>query len=342
MIKVKKEGIVLEKTVLSFENDSVLNPAIMQEGETIHMFYRAVRAGNYSTIGYCKLSGAKDIVQRNNKPILIPSTEEASNGVEDPRIVKIDGVYYITYTSFDGINALGTLSTSSDLISFTNRGIVVPQFTFDEFKRLAECTNLINPKYFRHVRHFHPSKKVFMWDKDVIFFPRRINGKLAFLHRIRPGIQLVLTTSLDDLTREFWNDYFLHFNEHIILDPVGSHHESSFIGGGCPPIETTEGWLLIYHGVFDTSKGYVYSAAAALLDIDNPIKVIGRLPYPLLFPELDYEKNGIVDNVVFPTGTALFDDRLYIYYGAADKCIACASVSFNELIKELKLNSAVH
>ena len=342
MIKIKKEGIILEKTVLPFENDSVLNPAIMQEGETIHMLYRAVRTGNYSTIGYCKLNGAKEIVQRNNIPLLIPSTEEASNGIEDPRIVKIDGVYYITYTSFDGINALGTLSTSSDLISFTNYGIIVPQFTFDEFKRLAECTNLINPKYFRHVRHFNRSKKVFIWDKDVIFFPRRINGKLAFLHRIRPGIQLVLATSLDDLTREFWNDYFLHFNEHIILDPIGSDHESSFIGGGCPPIETIEGWLLIYHGVFDTSKGYVYSAAAALLDIDNPTKVIGRLPYSLLFPELDYEKNGIVDNVIFPTGAALFDDRLYIYYGAADKCIACASVSFSELLRELKLNPVIH
>ena len=342
MIKIKKEGIILEKTVLPFENDSVLNPAIMQEGETIHMLYRAVRTGNYSTIGYCKLNGAKEIVQRNNIPLLIPSTEEASNGIEDPRIVKIDGVYYITYTSFDGINALGTLSTSSDLISFTNYGIIVPQFTFDEFKRLAECTNVINPKYFRHVRHFNRSKKVFIWDKDVIFFPRRINGKLAFLHRIRPGIQLVLATSLDDLTREFWNDYFLHFNEHIILDPIGSDHESSFIGGGCPPIETIEGWLLIYHGVFDTSKGYVYSAAAALLDIDNPTKVIGRLPYSLLFPELDYEKNGIVDNVIFPTGAALFDDRLYIYYGAADKCIACASVSFSELIRELKLNPVIH
>ena len=342
MIKIKKEGIILEKTVLPFENDSVLNPAIMQEGETIHMLYRAVRTGNYSTIGYCKLNGAKEIVQRNNIPLLIPSTEEASNGIEDPRIVKIDGVYYITYTSFNGINALGTLSTSSDLISFTNYGIIVPQFTFDEFKRLAECTNLINPKYFRHVRHFNRSKKVFIWDKDVIFFPRRINGKLAFLHRIRPGIQLVLATSLDDLTREFWNDYFLHFNEHIILDPIGSDHESSFIGGGCPPIETIEGWLLIYHGVFDTSKGYVYSAAAALLDIDNPTKVIGRLPYSLLYPELDYEKNGIVDNVIFPTGAALFDDRLYIYYGAADKCIACASVSFSELIRELKLNPVIH
>ncbi|MCL6461496.1 Predicted glycosyl hydrolase, GH43/DUF377 family [Flavobacterium micromati] len=341
MINIKKEGIILEKTALLFENESVLNPAIMQEGNVIHMLYRAVRAGNYSTVGYCKLEGATEVVQRNNKPLLIPCCEEASNGIEDPRIVKIDGIYYITYTSFDGINALGTLVTSSDLVTFTNHGIIVPQFTFDEFQRLAECTNLVNAKYFRHVRHFNRSKKVFIWDKDVIFFPRRINGKLAFLHRIRPGIQLVLITSLEDLTREFWNNYFLHFNEHIILDPVGSHHESSFTGGGCPPIETEDGWILIYHGVFDTSEGYIYSAAAALLDLENPTKVVGRLPYPLISPEIDYEINGIVDNVVFPTGTALFDDKLYIYYGAADNCIACASLSFSELLNELKLNPVV-
>ncbi|SHG31900.1 Predicted glycosyl hydrolase, GH43/DUF377 family [Flavobacterium segetis] len=338
MLNIKKEGILLSKTELSFENESVLNPAIMQEGGTVHLFYRAVRVGNYSTIGYCKLDGPLKVVQRNNTPILIPCSEDASNGIEDPRIVKIDDIYYITYTSFNGINALGTLVTSTDLIHFKNHGIIVPQITYDEFKRLAECTNLVNLKYFRHVRHFKRDKKVFIWDKDVIFFPRRIGGKLAFLHRIRPGIQLVLIENLQDLTTEFWNNYFLNFNEHIILDPIESIHESSFIGGGCPPIETEKGWLLIYHGVYDTSEGYIYSAAAALLDLENPTKVIARLPYPLISPELEYEKNGIVDNVIFPTGTALFDDELYIYYGAADKCIACASVSLSSLLEELSLH----
>jgi predicted GH43/DUF377 family glycosyl hydrolase len=188
------------------------------------------------------------------------------------------------------------------------------------------------------VRHFKPNEEVFLWDKDVIFFPRKLNGKLAFLHRIRPGIQLVVIDNLANLTQEFWNHYFLHFDEHIILDPVGTNHESGFIGGGCPPIETNEGWLLIYHGVYDTSEGYIYSAAAALLDIDDPTKVIARLINPLFFPELEYEKNGVVSNVVFPTGTALFDDILYIYYGAADKCIACASLSLKALLNELLLN----
>jgi hypothetical protein len=327
MIKVKKEGVILEKTELPFENDSVLNPGIMQEGTTIHMLYRAVRHGNYSTVGYCKLEGPLNVVQRNNTPLMIPYSEAGSKGIEDPRIVKIEGVYYITYTAYNGINALGALATSTDLITFDRHGIIVPQFTYDEFKILAECNNLVNAKYFYHDRHFSSTEKVFLWDKDVMFFPRRINGKLAFIHRIRPGIQLVMIESIDQLTKEFWNHYFLHFNEHIILDPHGTNHESSYIGGGAPPIETELGWLLIYHGVFDTANGFVYTASACLLDLEEPTKVIARLVDPLFVPEFDYELNGVVNNVVFPTGTALIEDTLYIYYGAADKCVACASVS---------------
>jgi predicted GH43/DUF377 family glycosyl hydrolase len=117
MIQIKKEGILLKKTELSFENDSVLNPAIMQEGNTVHMLYRAVRSGNYSTIGYGKFDGPLKLVQRNNTPLIIPFSDEESKGIEDARIVKIDGVYYITYTAYNGINALGALVTSTDLLT---------------------------------------------------------------------------------------------------------------------------------------------------------------------------------------------------------------------------------
>ena len=94
---------------------------------------------------------------------------------------------------------------------------------------------------------------------------------------------------------------------------------------------------MIYHGVHDTVKGYVYSACAALLNIDNPQKEISRLPYPLFMPELEWELKGEVNNVCFPTGTVLLDDTLYIYYGAADEQIAVASVSLKELLNELML-----
>jgi predicted GH43/DUF377 family glycosyl hydrolase len=90
--------------------------------------------------------------------------------------------------------------------------------------------------------------------------------------------------------------------------------------------------------VHDTIKGYVYSACAALLDLENPQKEIARLPYALFKPEHDWELKGEVNNVCFPTGVYVAEDTLYIYYGAADEQIACASVSLSALLKELLMH----
>jgi predicted GH43/DUF377 family glycosyl hydrolase len=106
---------------------------------------------------------------------------------------------------------------------------------------------------------------------------------------------------LKELTKEFWQNYFLRFKEYIVLSSKYKH-EVSYVGGGCPPIETNRGWLLIYHGVHDTTKGYVYSACAALLDLENPQKEIARLPYPLFKPEHEWELKGEVNNVCFSYG----------------------------------------
>jgi predicted GH43/DUF377 family glycosyl hydrolase len=97
---------------------------------------------------------------------------------------------------------------------------------------------------------------------------------------------------------------------------------------------------VIYHGVRKKGKGLEYSACAALMELDNPRKEIARLPYPLFRPELDYELTGDVDDVCFPTGTVIEKGTLYIYYGAADELIACASVNLEELIKELLTHKA--
>ena len=338
MVTVIKEGVILEKTNLTFENESVSNPGIMQEGNIVHIFYRAVRKGNYSTIGYCKLDGPLNIIERRESPILMPQFSYDSHGIEDPRIVKIEDTYYMTFTSYDGVNALGSLATSTDLINFERVGIIVPQITFEEFKRFAESNAHLNDKYERfHVHNNiknNPERKILLWDKNVIFFPRKIDNKFFFLHRIRPDIQIASVDNIADLNADYWTDYLLHFKDNILLCPKGKH-EISYIGGGCPPIETKDGWLLIYHSVKDSVDGYVYSASAALLDLENPRKEIARLPHALFKPELEYELEGYVHNVVFPTGTALFGDRLYIYYGAADDQIACASVSLKELIAEL-------
>jgi beta-1,2-mannobiose phosphorylase / 1,2-beta-oligomannan phosphorylase len=345
MIQIKKEGILLSKTSLGFENEGVLNPAVMQDGNTIHLFYRAVRKGNYSSIGYCKLEGPLTVVERADAPVLFPQYAYESQGIEDPRIVKINGQYLMTYAGYDEINALGALAVSKDLKTFEKAGLIAPEISFAEFRRLAESGNRMNEKYFRYNERDNITKKnhkhVLLWDKNLVFFPRKINNKLVFLHRIRPDIQLVSVENLSDLTKEFWENYFLHFHDHIIMEPIFSH-EISYIGAGCPPIETEYGWLLIYHGVHDTSSGYVYSACAALLDRENPSIEIARLPYALFTPEHEWELKGEVNNVVFPTGTSLFGDTLYIYYGAADERIACASVTLSGLLEELLKNKSSH
>ena len=341
MIQVKKEGVLLTKTILPFENEGVLNPAAIKEGNFVHLFYRAVREGNHSSIGYCMLEGPLLLVDRSKKSLIVPEFDYESHGMEDPRIVKIEDLYYLTYTGFDGINALGCLAVSKDLVHFEKKGVIVPQITFAEFDQFAEEESPINTKYFRYNEHTgtleKDKKKYLVWDKNVIFFPRKIRGKFYFLHRIRPEVQIVVgVDDLKDLTDVFYKDYLSHFNDHVVLTSKFDH-EISYVGGGCPPIETDHGWLLIYHGVKDSLNGYVYSACAALLDLENPQKEISRLPYPLFKPELNWELKGEVNNVCFPTGSAVFNDTLYIYYGAADERIACASVSLSKLINELML-----
>jgi beta-1,2-mannobiose phosphorylase / 1,2-beta-oligomannan phosphorylase len=345
MIKVKKEGVILRKTSLEFENEGVLNPAVIREGDSVHLFYRAVQTGNHSSIGYCRLDGPLTIAERWEKPLMIPEFEYESHGVEDARIVKIDDMFFMTYTGYDGTNARGALATSKDLVEFKKMGMIVPPITYAEFVFLAESAGKVNEKYYRNQKFYSlradPEKKLKLWDKNVVFFPRKINGRLVFLHRIRPGIQIVTVNNISDLTREFWEDYFNNLHDHIVLDPEYPH-ESNYIGSGCPPIETDKGWLLIYHGVQETAKGYIYSACAALLDLEDPSKEIARLPYPLFTPEYEWELKGEVNNVVFPTGAVIFGGTLFIYYGAADTLIACASLNLSDLVGELLSNTIKH
>jgi beta-1,2-mannobiose phosphorylase / 1,2-beta-oligomannan phosphorylase len=338
MIEVKKEGILLSLTDLEFENEGVLNPAVIRENDSVHVFYRAVRKGNHSSIGYCRLDGPLTIAERWDQPFMVPEFDYESHGVEDARIVKIDDLYYMTYTGYDGTNARGALATSKDLRHFEKQGILVPPITYAEFVFLAETAGKVNKNYYRNHKFYYqeadPEKKMMLWDKNVVFFPRKINGKLVFFHRIRPGIQIVSVNSLKELTKEFWDNYFSNLQDHIVMDPVHAH-ELNYIGSGCPPIETEHGWLLIYHGVEETQHGVIYSACAALLDLNDPAKEIARLPYALFSPEYEWELHGEVNNVVFPSGSAVFGNTLFIYYGAADTHIACVSVRLSALLAEL-------
>ena len=336
MIRVKDEGIILESSRNAFDARAVLNPACVEIDGVTHMFYRGVRRGDMvSSIGYCQLVANK-VVKRLDQPVLFPEYDYEKKGIEDPRIVFLNGVYYLFYTAYDGKNAIFAYATSTDLVNFVKHGVISPRITYAEAGKLIACSK-VREKYFFFESYIKDRQgaDILLWEKDAFIFPKKFNDRFALVHRILPGIQVIYFDDFKDLTDDYWREYLRNLGSYILLESQ-YRFESRNIGGGCPPIETKDGWLLIYHGIEDSRQGRIYHAAAALLDLDDPTRVIGRLKRPLFSPAEKWERHGDVDNVVFPTGTALKDSRLYIYYGAADKLIAAKSVDMNELLRELR------
>lgn len=279
---------------LDWEAGGVFAPAIMYENGTWRMLYRAYGKDKISRLGYAEsydgLTWRKDTTPR----VIPDDTHLEYSGIEDPRIVKLDDKYYITYTAY------------SDKTRFVKTRIRILETTdFRKFER-------ITPSFKDHWRKN---------DKDGVIFPEKINGLYYMLHRIEPNIQI---SSSNNLRR--WTD------QATIINATGNEWESHKIGAGAPPIKTPIGWIIFYHGVDKESK---YSMGAALLDIHMPTKILCRLPFPLLSPEVDYEKSGVVPNVVFGTSAIEVGSDYYLYYGAGDKVIAAASINKSELYAAL-------
>lgn len=336
MIKVKKYGVILKPTKHKWENLSVFNPGVFQNGEDVHIIYRGLSKDHISSLGYAKLEGPTKVVERWKNPFLAPKFKYDKFGVEDARVVKIKNTFYLTYVAHDGHNALVAYYYGKKLFNLKKGGIISPQISYDVIGKLFGYSKLKDKYYFfksYYKDNVHRSVKV--WDKDAFLFPEKIKGKYAMVHRILPDIQVIYFNNFKQLKNpEFWKNYIKKLSHHVILENK-YWFETRNIGGGAPPIKTKAGWLMIYHGVEPMNKGRIYHAGAALLSKKNPTKVIARLPYPLFSPDRKWEKGGHVNNVVFPTGTAIFDGELYIYYGTSDKYTAVASVGLNKLIKEL-------
>jgi predicted GH43/DUF377 family glycosyl hydrolase len=335
MLNIKNEGIILEETNLSFEAKGVLNPACIKVGKTTHMFYRAISKDDISSIGYCQLINNK-VVRRLDKPILFPEYNYEKKGVEDPRIVFIEDKYYMTYTAYDGENAMIAYATSSDLVNFKKGGLISPKITYEKADKIFKRIDIGSKyDYFEKIYERNFGKDVLLWDKDASLFPRKIGSKYALLHRILPSIQISFFDDFSELDYNYWKEYLENINDYVVIDPESSF-ENEYVGTGCPPIETLDGWLLIYHSVERVNNNLRYHSSAALLDINNPIIILNRLKGPLFSPAEDWERIGNVNNVVFPTGAVIDKNRLYIYYGAANKLIALKSIELGELLEELK------
>ncbi len=305
---------------------ALFNPGAWAEGGQVHLLFRSVPAGyervehgpddpyegdfgfeDYvSYIGYATSTDGLHFTCRP-EPILSPDQPFDRFGVEDPRITKLDGRFYITYTALsapafgdeDGVRI--ALASTGDFATVEKHGVIGPP----------------------------------MRDKDAVLFPRRIRGRIAMLHRVAPDVQLVWFDSLDELydpPAALWQDHLRTLDEHVILRPARTW-EAKKIGAGPPPIETDEGWLLVYHGV---DHDHVYRSGLALLDLDDPRRVIARTAQPVLEPTFDFELKGDVDNVVFPSGAVVMDGSLHLYYGAADRVIGHAEAPMSDVLDLLR------
>lgn len=221
----------------------------------------------------------------------------------DPRLIKIDDTYYIIWCTDFWGAALGLAKTK-------------------DFKHFVRLENPFMP-----------------FNRNGVLFPRKINNNFVMLSRPSdnghtPFGDIFLSESPD----------LVYWGKHRHVMARGKEWWQSLkIGGGAAPIETSEGWLLFYHGVTGTCNGYVYSMGACILDIDNPSVVKYRSNSYVLTPEEWYEERGFVPNVVFPCATLNDAEtgRIAIYYGAADSYVALAFTTVDEIVDFIKAHNAV-
>lgn len=166
-------------------------------------------------------------------------------------------------------------------------------------------------------------------DKNAALFPRSFKGLYALLHRPSVGGGSVWVSYSDDLV--FWGKPAI-----VLPARGGPWWDGIRVGAGLPPIETEDGWLLVYHGVKDAVRGPIYRIGAALLDLEQPERLIARARRWLLGPREGYERTGDAPNVVFACGGFVRDGRLWMYYGAADSCICLATAKLSDVLSLVK------
>jgi len=273
----------------------IFNSAVIPyNDEFIGVFRGEQRDG----ISHIYLGHSKDAVNWEYDTEKIPFTDENGSSfmphyAYDPRIVMIDDTYYIMWCQ-DFYGASIGIAKTNDFKTFTR---------------------LENP--------FLP------YNRNAVLFPRKINGRYVMLSRPCDNGHtafgdIFLSESCD---MEFWGRH-----RHV-MGRSEKWWETLKIGAGPAPIETDKGWLLFYHGVVNTCNGYVYSIGAAILDLDEPSKVLHRCSNYVLAPEMPYEEQGFVPNVCFPCG-ALTDSetgRIALYYGCADSYVGLAFTTIDEI-----------
>jgi predicted GH43/DUF377 family glycosyl hydrolase len=315
MEKTKDEGLfqrhwdnpIITTKDLAYPANSVFNAgATLRNGKTI-LLMRVEDKRGLSHLTVARSSDGTGQWQIDEQPTLRPSPEthpEEIYGIEDPRITHLEdqNLWAIVYTAYSESGPLVSLATTSDFSTFERLGPVLP------------------PE-----------------DKDAALFPVQFQGRWAMLHRP--------VSSFRGVDAHIWISYspdLKHWGDHLVLIRArrGSWWDAYKIGLSPPPLLTEEGWLILYHGVKTTASGAIYRLGLALLDRENPCRLIARSDQWVFGPEEHYEVFGDVDKVVFPCGWVADEDRVRLYYGGADTYIALATAKISELLDWLKDHSS--
>jgi predicted GH43/DUF377 family glycosyl hydrolase len=281
--------------------NTVFNPgATTRDAETL-LLARVEDLRGISHLTVARSANGVDGWVIDAEPLLAPEIEVESEqwGFEDPRVVWVDELerWVITCTAYGPAGPAVYLATTADFTSVERRGIV----------RQAE-------------------------DKNAALLPHRIGGRWILVHRPKTEFggargEILLSRSPDLIS---WSA-----PEQVLQPRAGAWWDSLRIGLGPPPLRTDHGWLLVYHGVKDTIAGEVYRVGLALLDLDDPTRVLSRLPTWILAPLAPYERTGDVPNVIFPCGLVhdVPSGELRLYYGAADSTICLATAQLDHLLE---------
>ena len=287
---------ILSPRGTGFEARGVFNPAVVKDGDRFVMLYRAQDAKGISRLGYATSTDGVTFT-RDPEPVLSPEAEyERGGGVEDPRLVQIDGTYYLTYTAYNGKDAQLALATSRDLRRWDRKGVILPAY--------------------KGRWNIH-------WTKAGAILPRRIAGKYWMYYMADAKDQrdqMGVASSTDLLT---WSEEL----DHPVLPRRPGLFDSRVVEPGPPPVLTKDGILLVYNGADDQ---LVYRTGWVLFDRANPTRVLARSDRPMFEPVTPWEKVGQVPNVVFVEGLVVEPRRWLLYYGGADTFVGVASVAMPE------------
>jgi beta-1,2-mannobiose phosphorylase / 1,2-beta-oligomannan phosphorylase len=318
--KHKDNPIITPNPDHPWESRATFNSAALYEDGKVHFLYRALGDTDLSVLGYASSKDGLTIDERSNEPAYIPREpfETPGNnafnsiaahfasgggygGVEDPRITKVDDTIYLTYVAFDGATPPRAAMSSIDVNDFLKK-----KWDKWEKPKLISSPNMIN--------------------KSAVVFPKKIDGKYVVLHRVYPNI---LIDFLDDL------EFKKYLQGHYFIPPRKNFWDSKKVGAGAPPMETKDGWLLIYQSVGYQDPGR-YKIGAMMLDKNNPSKVLYRTHVPIISPDEPYENEGFKSGVVYPCGAVIMNDKLNIYYGGADTVVCAASTNLDSFLDKMK------